>query len=81
MGEAREWTLKNGEITERKFVDVRDVEYHVIEKTPMIEAAPEMLEIMERALKLSKEHSDFCLYAMEPFEKIIKKARGEQKGE
>jgi hypothetical protein len=45
----------------------------------LIAAAPEMLEVMERALKLSREHADFKLYAMEPFERAIAKAKGESK--
>ena len=45
----------------------------------LMAAAPCMLEIMERALRLSKEHPDFCLHAMEQFERVIKKAKGELK--
>lgn len=45
-------------------------------KSPLIAAAPELLEVMKRALALSKEHADFKLYAMEPFEAAIAKAEG-----
>ena len=42
----------------------------------LIAAAPELLEVMKRALRLSKEHPDFCLWAMEPFAAAIAKAEG-----
>jgi len=39
-------------------------------------SAPDLLEVMKRALKLSREHSDFKLYAMQPFWDAIAKAEG-----
>lgn len=42
----------------------------------LIAAAPDLLEVMKRALKLSREHSDFKLYAMQPFWDAIAKAEG-----
>lgn len=42
----------------------------------LIAAAPELLEVMKRAILLSKEHPDFKLWAMEPFLAAIAKAEG-----
>lgn len=49
------------------------VMYNAAEVDPVFS---ELLEVMQRALKLSKEHPDFKLYAMEPFEQAIKRATG-----
>lgn len=44
--------------------------------SPATLAAEEMLGLMKRALKLSLEHADFKLWAMEPFVQAIAKAEG-----
>ena len=35
----------------------------------------EFLEVCERAVRLSKEHPDFKLYAMEPMHRVIARAK------
>jgi hypothetical protein len=48
----------------------------MIANARLIAAAPDLLEVMKLALRLSREHRDFCLWAMEPFEAAIAKAEG-----
>jgi hypothetical protein len=40
-----------------------------------IDALEELVEVSERAVRLSKEHDNFKLYAMEPMERAIAAAR------
>lgn len=45
-----------------------------VDQGALVEALGELTTAAERAVKLSKEHADFKLYAMEPMDQAIAKA-------
>ena len=51
------------------------------ERDRLLEALTELLEISRRAVRLSVEHENFKLYAMEPMERAILLSRAALKGE
>jgi len=54
---------------------INGAKWQALRQTEALELMREMAEVMERAIQLSKDHPDFKLYGMEPFDDAIKKYR------
>ena len=57
------------------------IEALTAERDRLREALTELLEVSRRAVRLSAEHDNFKLYAMEPMERAILLSRAALKGE
>ena len=56
-------------------IDRWNARARAVDEGVLVEALEELTAVAERAVKLSKEHADFKLYAMEPMDQAIAKAR------